>query len=214
MNVSWLGQSAIKIEYKYGGQDGLLLIDPYRLAGEELPRSFTPDIVMLTQGSDNLVTLSRDPFVIHEPGEYEKNGILIFSSATEADGEEKKIDGAPACIYRFEIEGVTLAHLGRLGRPLSDKELEAVENVDVLFVPVGGGEALDADKATEAVTRIEPRIVIPVCFKAEGTGKEFKPIDGFLKALGQNAVKPEPKAKITNKDLPAEELRIMVLEKQ
>ncbi|MBF8281081.1 MAG: hypothetical protein HW383_854 [Candidatus Magasanikbacteria bacterium] len=211
MYITWLGRSAVRIDLKAQSEDVVVLFDPYRPEKENFPRSFSPDLVLLTAGEKNLVTLSKEPFTILEPGEYERKTVLVYGMAT--DGEEKKPSNAPTVIYRAEIEGVSLAFLGNLHRPLSEEELNALSSVDALFVPVGGGNVLDGAKAADLATRIEPRLVFPIDFKAAETGAEFSGPEAFLKAIGKSGIAPVEKFKLTKKELPTEEMQVVLLEK-
>lgn len=62
MHISWLGGTSIKIQTKYADSDVTVLIDPYKYDKGAFPRSLTADVVLLTRGSEELITLSGDPF--------------------------------------------------------------------------------------------------------------------------------------------------------
>lgn len=205
MHISWLGQSAFKIEFKNGAEDGLLLFDPYKHPQEELPRSFSPDLVLLSRGNKDVTTLSKEPFIIDEAGEYEFKQILVYSWQVVA---QKK---APL-IFRTEIEHVAVVHLGLLNAPLCDELIGELSGTDILLLPVGGAPGLSPERAAELVTAVEPRLVIPYAYKAPGTGAEYLPIEKFLKAIGQTA-EPQPKIKINKRDLPQDQLQVILLEK-
>lgn len=85
-------------------------------------------------------------------------------------------------VFIFETGGVRIAHLGDLGHPLTDQQISAIGSVDVVLVPVGGGETLDAQTATYVVDQIRPRlVVIPMHFKTDVlTSKDVAAVDAFL----------------------------------
>jgi L-ascorbate metabolism protein UlaG (beta-lactamase superfamily) len=85
-------------------------------------------------------------------------------------------------VFIFETGGVRIAHLGDLGHPLTDQQISAIGSVDVVLVPVGGGETVDAQTATYVVDQIRPRLlVVPMHFKTDAvTSKDLAPIDAFL----------------------------------
>ena len=60
--------------------------------------------------------------------------------------EEKGAKRGENIIFRFDIEGMSLAHLGDLGELLDNKQLEKLGGLDVLFIPVGGTYTLDAKR--------------------------------------------------------------------
>lgn len=206
MYISWLGQSAFKIEFRTPTSEGLILLDPYRTEKEEMPRSFTPDIVLLTRGEENIITISKEPFVISEPGEFEYKEVLVYGFATTPQ------KNAPL-IFRMEVEHVTIAHLGLLGAPPTDDILNELNGVDILLTPIGGNGVLGGERAAEIVTGIEPRIVIPYAYKASSTGAEYNGPETFIKAIGAEPEKTQ-KIKITKKDLPSDKLLAVLLEKQ
>jgi L-ascorbate metabolism protein UlaG (beta-lactamase superfamily) len=108
------------------------------------------------------------------------------------------------------MDGLTIAHLGDIGHTLSDEQLESLEGVDILILPVGGDYTLDAKKAVEVVSQIEPRIVIPMHYKIKGLNLPLDEVDKFNKELGISPV-IEEKLKISRKDLPQEGMELFVL---
>ena len=133
--------------------------------------------------------------VIPGPGEYDINGV--------------EIEGIEGGIYLVRTEDVFLLYLDRLSRTLTDKELEAVELADILFVPVGGNETdvpdlvvLGPEAALKAVNQIDPRIVIPMYYTS---------LEPFRKVEGR-PLEMVKELKITRATLPQEERLVYVLE--
>ncbi len=91
--------------------------------------------------------------------------------------------------------------------------MEVVSGVDVLFVPVGGEECYDAETAVKMVNEIEPRIIIPMAFKSENDPTAAD-VSAFIKAIGLKAEEPQSKVIVKKKDLPQEEMKVIVLEKE
>lgn len=122
---------------------------------------------------------------IDMPGEYEVSNISVLGipAARLVDYDESK----KATIYRLAFTDVTVAVLGHVAMPLSDEQLEAINVVDVLVVPVGGnGYTLDARMAADAVRKIDPKVVIPTHY-ADQRVKYEVPQDAlelFIKELG------------------------------
>jgi L-ascorbate metabolism protein UlaG (beta-lactamase superfamily) len=170
------------------------------------------DIVTISHNHEdhnNLEAIKGEPFVVRGPGEYEVKGIYIDGISAYHDAEQGAKRGENI-IYRFEIEDISIAHLGDLGAELDDKQLERLEGTDILLVPVGGVYTLDAQKAISVINQVEPRLVIPMHYKLPGLKFALDPVDNFLKAI---AIKPrqEEKLKITKKDLPQEDMEVIVL---
>lgn len=207
MHISWLGQSAFKIEFKTTQTEGTLLVDPYEHKSETMPRSAAADIVLLTRGDKDVVTVTKEPCVINEAGEYEYKEVLVYGFQTAL------LKTAPL-VFRLEVEHVTLAHLGLIGATPDEALMNELQGVDVLMVPVGGDGTLTPERAAELVTKIEPRVVIPYAFKATGTGDEYTDVTKFLKLIGKADTEVQTKYKFGKKDLPTDTLEVVLLEKQ
>ena len=66
--------------------------------------------------------------------------------------------------------------------------------VNVLLLPVGNGQSLDAVEAAELVSLIEPNIVIPMHYAIDGLKLDLEEVDRFLKEVG--ATEQEPQASL------------------
>jgi len=215
MTITWLGQSCFKIQIG----DVTLVTDPYNSeVGFKLPR-LTADIVTVSHDHfdhNNIEGVSgpegATPFVISSPGEFEVKGVFVYGSAFWHDKNEGK-DRGQNIAYCIEAEGISLAHLGDLGHELSEEQIEKFDGVDILFVPVGGKWTLGASEAVKVINEIEPRIVIPMHYKIPGFKVDVETIDKFLKEMGASKAEKLPKLKISKKDLPQEETKVIVLEK-
>jgi L-ascorbate metabolism protein UlaG (beta-lactamase superfamily) len=111
------------------------------------------------------------------------------------------------------VEGINIAFLGQLKRKLTDFEVEELDEIDVLLLPVGGGEVMDSKLASETISVIEPRIVVPLHYDLPGIKAKLTSVDVFCKALGVCKRQDANKLKISKKDLPAEDVLVMVLER-
>jgi L-ascorbate metabolism protein UlaG (beta-lactamase superfamily) len=79
---------------------------------------------------------------------------------------------------------MTVAHFGDFGQPaLRPTQWEALGEVDVLFLPVGGGPTIAPDAAAELVGDLRPRLVVPMHYRTPAIGF-LDPPDAFLDALG------------------------------
>ena len=107
---------------------------------------------------------------------------------------------------------MNVVHLSDLGCDLDDTQLEKIGDVDILFIPVGGGPTIEAKKANSIVSVIEPRIVIPMHYKIPGlkTTSKLNNVDEFLKVSGLSAEKTD-KLKINKRDLPQDKTKIVQL---
>jgi len=204
MHISWLGNTAIKIQTKPYDKDVIIIIDPYRPTTGEFPRSLMPDIGLMTRGQDGIITLSGEPFTLDHAGECETKSVLITATNGHTDG---------TVMYRLDAEQLSIGHLGLTDKQLTDEQLEVLSGVDILLIPFGSEGAYDAEGAAKVVNAIEPHIVIPMAFKCDNDPKA-KEVDTLLKELGSSNGTPEKKIIIKKKDLPQEDMQVMVLGKE
>jgi len=213
MIITWLGHSAFKLQDKISSDGVMVVTDPYgKETGLKMP-SFEADIVTVSHDHpdhNNTDALRGNPFIINCAGEYDTKGILIEGIDSYHDEEEGKLRGGNI-IYRIEIDDISIVHLGDLGHVLSNEQLEKLVGTDILLIPVGGKYTIDAKKAVEVISQIEPRIVIPMHYQTAGLAYEgLDPIEKFIKELG---IEPsyEEKLKISKKDLPQEDMELVIL---
>lgn len=214
MNISWHGLSCFEISTKGLHGEATLVIDPYQNStGLRFPRTLEAQVVAVTheaEHANNVESILGNPFVINHPGEYEVKGIFLYGirapRTQEAKGEPKE-----NVLYRLEIEGMSLAHLGSLDRELSDEELEQLQNIDVLMLPVGGGRVMTPKVAASVMAQVEPRLVIPMTHAITNVKEKLASVDDFCKEMGLCQREETTKLKITRKDLPEEETKIVIL---
>jgi len=214
MQIQWFGQSYFKIQLKHKGEDVVIATDPYGKEYGLKPPKTQADIVTISHDHDdhnNLDAIGGEPFIIDIPGEYETKGVFIYGIKSYHDDQEGKERGINM-MCRIHAEGLTIVHLGDLGADLSDTQLEKLGNVDILMIPVGGVYTIDAKKANALIAKIEPRIIIPMHYDIDGLKLPEK-LDGVDKFLKVSSLPSEEldKLKITKKDLPQEDVKVVVL---
>jgi len=212
MIITWQGHSCFKIQDKTGTDGLILMTDPYdKSIGLKLP-NFEADIITISHDHDdhnNVSAFRGQPFVVESAGEYDVKGVMI-EGVTSYHDEKAGAERGDNIIYRIEMDDITVCHLGDLGHVLNNKQLERLAGIDILLIPVGGKYTLDAKSAVEVISQIEPRIVIPMHYKTKDLKIDLDGIDKFIKELG---IEPtyEEKLKITKKDLPAEDMELVIL---
>jgi L-ascorbate metabolism protein UlaG (beta-lactamase superfamily) len=215
MYITWLGQSAFKFQDKLGADGFTVTTDPFNpdKTGLKMP-SFEADIVTISHDHDDhnyLKALRKDPFVIDTAGEFEYKGVYIEGIDSYHDDEKGAKRGSNV-IFRFDFSDLSVAHLGDLGHILTDKQIERLEGVDVLLVPIGGVYTIDAKKAVEVINQLEPRVVIPMHYQIDGLElpEQLDNLEKFIKELGI-APEYEEKLKISKKDLPTDATKLVIL---
>jgi L-ascorbate metabolism protein UlaG (beta-lactamase superfamily) len=211
MTIFWLGQAAFKIIDK----EVTIAIDPYDKIGLKMPK-FQAEILLITHDhSDHNYqeAIKGDPFIIDSQGEYEVKNVFVYGLSAYHDNKQGAESGK-ITIYIIELEGMKIAHLGDIGQEsLTDEQLEELEGVDILLIPVGGEETINGTGAVKIISQIQPRIVIPMHYKIPGVNTKLEPVDKFLKEFGVSAPEKMEKLKISKKDLPQEETKVIILEK-
>jgi len=212
MTIFWLGQGAFKIIDK----EVIIAIDPYDKIGIKMSR-FQADILLITHDHADhnfREAIKGEPFIIDSQGEYEVKNVFVYGLPAFHDNKQGAERGK-ITIYIIELEGMKIAHLGDLGQEsLTEEQLEELEGVDILLIPVGGTYTIDGAEAVKIINQIQPRIVIPMHYKIPGlTESKLESVEKFLKEFGVAKVEKADKLKISKKDLPQEETRVIVLDK-
>jgi L-ascorbate metabolism protein UlaG (beta-lactamase superfamily) len=145
MDINWLGHSCFRIK----GKQATIITDP-----------FPPDLgYTLGKPAADIVTVSHqhpshayvqgvagEPRQIAGPGEYEISGVLIIGIPTFHDAARGQTRGKNTA-YLLEVDGVMVCHLGDLGHVLTAEQVEEIDDVDVLLLPVGGVSTVNASTA-------------------------------------------------------------------
>ncbi|MBI2065858.1 MAG: MBL fold metallo-hydrolase [Candidatus Zambryskibacteria bacterium] len=127
----------------------------------------------------------------------------VFVKGFLSEGSNKKIN----TIYLISFEGMNLCFLGALANPLlSTETLEAIENVDILFVPVGS-DTLDPASAYKLAVSLEPSVIIPMNYTKEALGQ-------FVKEGGEAKTEPLDRFVVKKKDLDGKKGEIVVLKEE
>ncbi|MBN1326256.1 MBL fold metallo-hydrolase [Candidatus Falkowbacteria bacterium] len=209
MTIFWLGQSAFKIQDK----EVTVAIDPYGEIGLKMPK-FNAEVLLISHDHDdhnNKDAIKGDPFLIDGPGEYEVKNVFVYGIPAYHDDKEGAERGK-VTMYLIEIDGVKIAHLSDFGqKSLTNEQLELLEGIDILLIPVGGHFTIDGEEAAKIVSQLQPRIVIPMHYKIPHLNIKLDPADDFLKEFGVTNPEKMDKLKISKKDLPQEETKVILL---
>lgn len=215
MEITWHGQSCFRLADR-----GMLTVvtDPYEPAADEEPVKLKADVITISRddpGHNNVTAVvgaqRGDVRILRGPGEYEMGGVFITGVAMRPD--KKHAEAAPTTVYSFYYDGLNIVHLGSLSFVPSQAQIDALETVDVLLLPVGGGDCLNSAQASEIISLIEPGIVVPMHYRTGATGAARK-LDGlgkFLKEMGLAEAKSLESLKITKSGLP-EDTQVVALE--
>jgi L-ascorbate metabolism protein UlaG (beta-lactamase superfamily) len=208
MVITYFGASFFKVQFG----DTIIAYNPISKDSKLSGSKFGADIVLTSlnhpdfNGVEQVTYGDRTPFIIRTPGEYEIKNVFIkgFGSSSAYDGDPARIN----TMFRLSLEGMNLCFLGALGNPkIPNESIEAFEDIDVLFVPIGGEGALTPAEAYKLAVSIEPKLIIPMHFGNIGVKGA---LEAFLKEAGTK-VEAVDKLTLKKKDLDGKEGDIVVL---
>ena len=214
--IYWAGQSCFQISVSNSRDHSAdVVIDPFgKEMGIKLP-NLSADILLVSHNHpdhNNIEDVKGTPFVIDGPGEYEVRGVFVQGIPSFHDDKEGKERGLNT-IYIIEAEDIRFCHLGDLGqKQLTDEQLEKIDRVDVLMIPVGGEYTISSVEAQKIISQIEPKIVIPMHYALPGLKAEVADVAKFLKIMGKNEIAPQDKFVVKTATLPKDGMEIVVLQ--
>ncbi len=218
MEITWYGHSCFRLTERGMAS---VVTDPFdsEIVGYESLR-LKADIVTVSHESPGHNFLSAVKGASHRitgPGEFEIGGVFITGVQTDTNfggergaGGKKNLEKPRNTLYVFDYDGLNIAHLGDLRQVPSQAEVEALGTVHIALVPVGGGNGLNAAKAAEVISLLEPNIVIPMHYGLKACKIPLDPLSKFLKEMGLAASDALPSLKISRSSLP-DETKVVVL---
>jgi L-ascorbate metabolism protein UlaG (beta-lactamase superfamily) len=155
-------------------------------------------------GTDQLSYGEKSPFVISGPGEYEVGGIHVSGFPSKPFGKDKLMN----TIYTLTLDGIRVCFLGALSSAeISSETLEGIGEVDLVFVPIAGGEYVTPADANKVAVSMDAKLIIPMMID----GVKDKNLATFLKEAGAESVEAVEKLTIKKKDIEAFEGEVAVL---
>ena len=216
MNIQYYGHSCFKITTRPAGratEEITVFMDPFDKSIGLKPPFGRADVVFISHhhyDHDNAAALKGNPIIIDAPGEYSVKGISavgIDSFHDEKEGAERGRN----TIFVLESENIRLCHLGDLGTDLDSGQLEKINGIDVLFIPVGGKYTIGGKKAAEIVRKIEPAISIPMHYKVPGLKIDVADEKMFCSEIGSCPKEKINKFALKKKDLEGKSLEVMIM---
>jgi L-ascorbate metabolism protein UlaG (beta-lactamase superfamily) len=206
MRIRWLGHATFLLT----GKADTLAIDPYGEFPADRPIKFDypplqgieADVVLVTHEhmDHNAVdVIGGDPEVLRAgAGTFESRLGEVVGIASEHDPKAGTQRG-PNTIFCFEIDGVRCCHFGDFGQTdLRPEQREAIGEVDVLFLPIGGGPTIDGAQAAEIVAELEPGVAIPMHYGTEavdfveGPERFLEAVSGRVERVDASEADPQP----------------------
>ena len=209
MIISYQGAQSFKVQF---GETSLAF-DPISKDSSSKATRFGADVALISltdkdfYGIEGVSFGEKIPFEISQPGEYDVKGVFVqdFPSKSLYGGKERL-----NTIYSVSLEEMNICFLGALNdQSLSNETLEALDAIDILFVPIGGQGVLDASQAYRLAVSLEPKIIIPMNY-----GEDNKALKTFLKEGGMESSSALDKFTLKRKDIEQKSGEIVVLTPQ
>jgi len=214
MNIQYYGHSCFKITAKPAGrgqEDVNIFLDPFDKSIGLRPPQGQADIVLSSHDHfdhNNVTALKGEPRILDIPGEYSVKGVNIVGLQTKHGADKEVLN----TVFILETEDIKICHLGDLGEALNEKQLEEIDSIDVLLIPVGGNFTIDAKKAKEIIKKIEPKIVIPMHYKMKGTTIKIDDEKKFCNEMGNCPKEKTSKLNIKKKDLEGKTMDVVIMD--
>ena len=205
MENSWLGHSCFQLR----GKNVTLITDPFSPQPGHSLGKVSASIVTVSHnhpGHNYVMGIGGNPRVVRGPGEYEISDVLITGVASYHDSKRGQERGRNT-IYVIHMDDLVICHLGDLGHTLQEEQLEEVADADILLIPIGGQNTINAAQAAEVISQVEPHIAIPMHYHPsapEGVRDSLSPLDKFCREMGVEMMNTQSKLIVTRSTLPAE----------
>ncbi|MEO1701065.1 MAG: MBL fold metallo-hydrolase [Pseudomonadota bacterium] len=190
MELTWYGHAAFRLK----AQNGTTIItDPY--TPEEVGYAAikdSADLVIISSDDDTshcrADLLSGQPEVINALDVALDGGSKVSATGVsiEAIAAAEWIDhprGVPGQngMYKFEVDGLRIAHMGDVGNPLTDEQIAFFQDADVLLALAGGYLTIELPDLMEMIHAVKPKLIIPMHFRTlTFKYRNMKWIESFL----------------------------------
>jgi len=212
MKLQWFGQSA----FLFTGKDAKVFVDPFGAGMSERAKQggmqwdypdiegVEADLLLVTHDHfdhNGVEVVEGDPPILTKAGTHESPIGEVVGINSEHDPVAGTQRG-PNTIFRFELDGIRFAHFGDFGQhALRPEQREALGEVDVIVLPVGGGPTIGGDEAAALVRDVAPKVVVLSHYRTPQIGF-LDTEEAFVAALGAPVV--EVAGTETELELPAE----------
>jgi L-ascorbate metabolism protein UlaG (beta-lactamase superfamily) len=205
MQIYYFGLSSFKIITK----EATVITDPFDKKSGLTPPRGSADVLILSEKNNPLYSatsgISGEPFLINDPGEYDIKGVTVT-------GIPLKQGDRYVTAYLIEAEDIKILSLSHIKQfNMEEGDLEGLGEIDILIVPVGGKDTLEADDAAKVVNEIEPKIIIPSHYQISGLTAPVGKLETFIKEMGGKSETMD-KLMIKKKELETEQIKVIVLE--
>ena len=189
MKIEWIGHACFRMT----AQDGTVVItDPYdETVGAQMVPLAADMITMSHEHHDHNCEemIAGSPVILRGTEEGAVGGVKVRAYSSYHDDAQGAKRG-PNAIRVFEADGLKVVHMGDQGCMPAEHVIAAIEDADVMMIPVGGTYTVDAAGAKAIIDAAKPRCVIPMHVKTKGCGYPIAKVDGFLRLMGAEGAIP------------------------
>ena len=164
MKIKYYGHACFALSFEGGT---VLVTDPFDESVTYAPCDCECSAALVSHDhfDHNYVQgLKGDFAVIRTPGTHSAGDVKITAVESFHDPEGGALRGKNL-IFRIEAEGLSIAHLGDLGHMPDDIQMEALKDLDVMMLPIGGTYTIDTPQAEELIRRAQPKLAIAMHYK-------------------------------------------------
>lgn len=205
MDLRWYGLSCFHLSEH---NMATVVTDPYN-GNLGLPTlKLKADVVTVSHdapGHNAVETVADYEFALTGPGEYEIGGVFITGIGTA-----QSVNSVANVLFMFDYNGVIVAHLGDMAKVPTQTQIEALEQIHVLLLPVGGGNSLNAAQAAELVSMLDPNIVVPMHFSMPDLELDLDGVERFLNEMGVTDPTEDSSLRVSSGSL-SEETEVVIL---
>ena len=187
MQLTWYGHSCFLLTAESGYS---ILTDPCDKETGYALHDIVCDAVTVSHDHFDhncLSSVSGTPLVFRTPGAHSAGGIPVVGYPTFHDARQGAQRGNNI-VFRFEIDGLNVVHLGDLGHPLDDAAAKAIGPADVLLAPIGGKFTIDAKTAAATAGQLGARVLIPMHYKTAALHFDVDGLEPLLRAAAERRV--------------------------
>jgi L-ascorbate metabolism protein UlaG (beta-lactamase superfamily) len=217
MRITYHGLSCFKIKAKTqgrGSDDVTIVFSPYDKQLGLRPPQGNADVSIIplpTPAFNNSDILRGNPVIIDKPGEYSVKGVSIIGLDAPADPRDG-VDRGNTVIFTLDVEDIKIGYLGAIGMEPSTNIFDAIAGVDILFLPIGDEEGMDAKTAEIVARKTEAKLIIPMHYKVRGLKtKTLRDEKDFCTEIGNCTRLKEEKFTVKKKDLENKVMEIMLM---
>jgi L-ascorbate metabolism protein UlaG (beta-lactamase superfamily) len=186
VRITWYAHACFRLE----GSGLSIVTDPYTPEKAGLPPVTEPaDVVLMSSALDdahsNWRMVPGSPRVVNALDAVDTPIRLADSVEVRGiaamEGYGRPDDPKANALYALELDGVTVCHMGDVGNPLTEEQLEPLRGrVDVLLALAGAKQTIALADLDDAIAEIGPSLVIPMHFRTPRIRFDLGPLEDFL----------------------------------